>query len=71
MIIKVLEFVKQSETPESFITDRGTSFTANVFKEFCNQHGIKVKLNSSHHAQANGQVERLNQTIGPASMNRD
>ena len=48
------------------MTDRGTSFTSNHFKEFCNRHGIKLTYNSSRHAQANGQVERLNQTILPA-----
>lgn len=49
-----------------FITDRGTAFTSDKFKSFCDENGTKQTLNSSRHAMANGQIERLNQTILPA-----
>lgn len=65
-IRKVDEFVQRFGAPNRFITDRGTSFTADSFKQFCDTHGIKLTFNSSRHAQANGQIERLNQTILPA-----
>ena len=65
-IREIEKFVQRFGAPERFVTDRGTSFTSNHFKEFCNRHGIKLTYNSSRHAQANGQVERLNQTILPA-----
>lgn len=63
---KLESLVDRFGAPERFISDRGTAFNSNVFKEFCNEHGVKHTLNSSRHAQANGQVERLNQTILPA-----
>ena len=60
------KFVNRFGAPERFITDRGTSFTAEDFKKFCYDRGVKHTLNSSRYPQANGQVERLNQTILPA-----
>ena len=60
------KFVNRFGAPERFITDRGTSFTAEDFKKFCDERGVKHTLNSSRHPQANGQVEGLNQTILPA-----
>lgn len=63
---KVEEFVHRFGAPNRIVTDRGTSFTAENFKHYCESHGIKLTLNSSRHAQANGQIQRLNQTILPA-----
>lgn len=63
---KLEEFVQRFGAPDRFINDRGTSFTFDAFKDFCNRQGIKITFNSTKHAQANGQVERLNQTILPA-----
>lgn len=63
---KIEEFVNRFGALERFINDRGTCFTSDTFKEFCKQKGIKITYNSTKHAQANGQVERLNQTILPA-----
>ena len=65
-IRKIEQFVQRFGAPERIITDRGTSFTAGKFEEFFKVRGIKHTLNSSRHAQANGQVERLNQTLLPA-----
>ncbi|KAI2664083.1 Transposon Tf2-6 polyprotein [Labeo rohita] len=50
--------------PEDIVSDRGTQFTSQVWKEFCKQLDINVSLTSGYHPQANGQVERLNQEIG-------
>lgn len=63
---KVEDFIQRFGAQSRFITDRGTSFTASKFKDLCDQHGIKLTLISSRHAQANGHIERLNQTILPA-----
>ena len=63
---QIEKFVDRFGAPNRFITDRGTSFTADAFERFCDLHGIKHTLNSSRHAQANGQVELLNQAILPA-----
>lgn len=65
--VKRLEdFVIRFGAPGKLISDRGTSFTARGFSEFCNRHGIYHVFNSSRHPQANGLVERLNETILPA-----
>ena len=65
---KVEKFVDCFRASNRFITDRGTSFTSDAFGRFCKLQGIKQTLNSSRHAQASGQVERLNQTILPATQ---
>ena len=65
-VVKRLEdFVKNFGAPERIVTDRGTCFTSTKFTEFCEEHGIHHTLNSSRHAQANGQVERVNRTLIP------
>ncbi|KAL0173249.1 hypothetical protein M9458_033560, partial [Cirrhinus mrigala] len=43
--------------PEDIVSDRGTQFTSQVWKEFCKQLDINVSLTSGYHPQANGQVE--------------
>ena len=65
-VAKLERMVEMFGAPERLVSDRGTAFTSSTFKQFCDSHGIKHTLNSSRHAQANGLVERLNQTILPA-----
>uniref|UniRef100_A0ABD2VZA1 RNA-directed DNA polymerase n=1 Tax=Trichogramma kaykai TaxID=54128 RepID=A0ABD2VZA1_9HYME len=60
------KLIERFGAPVRFITDRGTAFTSSIFENLCKKHGVKHTLNSSRHAQANGQIERLNQTILPA-----
>lgn len=59
------EFVMQFGAPERIISDRGTAFTGEAFKEMIQRHGIKHILISARHPQANGLVERMNRTILP------
>ncbi|KAL0902831.1 hypothetical protein ABMA27_000613 [Loxostege sticticalis] len=49
--------------PNRLISDRGTSFTSKIFKDFVNGLGIKHVLNAVATPRANGQVERYNRTI--------
>ena len=64
--IKVFaEFIDLYGSPLRLITDRGTFFTSHSFQEFCLKYGMNHTLNSSRHAQANGLVERVNQTVLP------
>ena len=65
-VAKLERMVEMFGAPERLVSDRGTAFTSSTFKQFSDSHGIKHTLNSSRHAQANGLVERLNQTILPA-----
>lgn len=50
-------------SPARIISDRGAAFTANVFKEFCQQHGIHHILTTTGVPRGNGQVERINRII--------
>ena len=60
---KLEEFIAKYVAPGRIISDRGTSFTSHKFQEFCLKHGIKHTLNSSRYPQANGLIERVNQTL--------
>ncbi|KAL7287545.1 hypothetical protein TKK_0018368 [Trichogramma kaykai] len=65
-VVKSLEqFLCDFGAPVRIISDRGTCFTSKNFGEFCNKHGIKHILTSPRHAQANGQVERVNAVLVP------
>ena len=45
---------------KGIITDNGTNFTAEEFKDFCADQGIKLNYASVAHPQSNGQVEKAN-----------
>jgi transposase InsO family protein len=49
--------------PQSIITDNGTNFTSNEFKDYCEGLGIKLKFASVAHPKTNGQVEKANGLI--------
>ena len=49
--------------PEAILTDNGTNFTSNRFKNFLAKHQIKHLLTPPHRSQANGLCERTNRTI--------
>lgn len=63
---KVEDFFERFGAPTRIITDRGTCFTAKRFQELCTKHGVHHTLNSSRHPQANGLIERMNQTLLPS-----
>ena len=46
--------------PNNIITDNGTNFTAEEFKDFYAEQGIKLSYASVAHPQSNGQVEKAN-----------
>lgn len=64
-ILKMNSFIRRFGTPKMIVTDRGSAFTSNDFKEFCTQNGIRHNLVAVRWAQANGQVEVINRTIVP------
>lgn len=65
-IIRCLEdFVLKYGAPAVLVCDRGTCFTSHSFKQFCDEKGIQLVLNSPRHPQANGMVERVNRTLIP------
>ena len=49
--------------PAHLLIDKGKSFTATVVEDLCTLYGVKKLRTFSYHAQTNGQVERMNQTL--------
>ena len=49
--------------PAYLLNDKGKSFTAMVVEDLCTLYSVKKLRTSSYHAQTNGQVERMNQTL--------
>lgn len=51
--------------PKRIISDRGTAFTSNEFREYCKKENIEHILITTGVPRANGQVERINRTLIP------
>ena len=49
--------------PAYLISDQGKAFTGHVITHLCELYGVQKLRTSPYHAQTNGQVERMNQTI--------
>lgn len=49
--------------PESILTDQGSNFMSQVFKDMCKDLKIKKLNTSSYHPQTNGALERSHQTL--------
>ena len=52
--------------PTTVITDNGREFTAGLFRDFCECHGIQQKFVTACHPAANGIVERVHRCIRAA-----
>lgn len=63
VIDKLKEYFSIFGMPKRIISDRGSSFTSNKFKDFLHGLGIKRILNAVSTPRANGQVERYNRTL--------
>ena len=55
------EWICRYGPPKVIQSDRGTHFTAEVFKQTCNLAGITHRMGAPSHAESQGQVERQNQ----------
>lgn len=63
-VIKVLtDLIYLFGVPTRIISDRGTAFTSQTFRIFCDTYGIKHILNAVATPRSNGQCERYNKTI--------
>lgn len=51
--------------PRRIISDRGTAFTSNDFKQYCEEEGIQHSLIVTGVPRGNGQVERIHRTVVP------
>lgn len=53
------------DNPRRIISDRGSAFTSEEFKEYCQTEGVEHILITTGIPRSNGQVERLNRTLIP------
>ena len=49
--------------PAYLVSDQGKAFTGHIITHLCDLNGVQKLKTSPYHAQTNGQVERMNQTI--------
>ena len=49
--------------PAYLVSDQGKAFTGHVITHLCEMYGVQKLRTLPYHAQTNGQVERMNQTI--------
>ena len=49
--------------PAYLVSDKGKAFTGHLISNLCELYGVQKLRTSPYHAQTNGQVERMNQTI--------
>ena len=50
-------------TPAYLVSDQGNAFTGHLITNLCELYGVQKLRTLPYHAQTNGQVERMNQTI--------
>ncbi len=63
MAIFLVELVQQYGVPDIWISDRGKEFNSQLTTELNRRMGVCHCMTRPRHPQANGMVERLNQTI--------
>ena len=49
--------------PAYLVSDQGKAFTGHLISDLCELYGVQKLRTLPYHAQTNGQVERMNQTI--------
>ena len=49
--------------PAYLVSDQGKAFKSQIVKDLCKLYGVQKFQTSPYHAQTNGQVEQMNQTI--------
>lgn len=59
----VTKIICQYGTPKTLLTDQGTNFLSQVFKESCKLLNIKQFQCTSYHPQSNGSLERSHRTL--------
>jgi transposase InsO family protein len=57
VITKLYDWISRVGIPHTLVSDNGTSFTSQEFKDFCALNGIKHILSPVYHAASNGQCE--------------
>ena len=58
-----IEYFGLFGAPAYLVSDQGKTFTGHVITQLCELYGVQKLRTSPYHAQTNGQVEHMNQTI--------
>ena len=58
-----IEYFRLFGAPAYLVSDQGKAFTGHVITHLCELYGVQKLRTSPYHAQTNGQVEHMNQTI--------
>lgn len=59
------DYFQNYSIPRIIISDRGTAFTSQEFRDFLDAKGVQHIAIATGSPQANGQVERINRTLTP------
>ena len=63
-IIKTMKHIISSHgIPSTLVTDSGSQFTSEEFRQFCAKYNIQLHIVSPHYQRANGMAERAIQTV--------
>jgi transposase InsO family protein len=54
---------RRTGPPDSIVSDRGSQFVSEFWKEVCRILGVKITLSTADHAQTDGQTEIANQYL--------
>lgn len=49
--------------PDEIVSDRGSQFTSDFWREVCGSLGVQLRLSTAFHPETDGQTERLNATL--------
>ena len=55
--------VQRHGPPKAIVSDRGSNFTAKLFRSFCRQFNIEQRLTTAYNPASNGATERQNRTL--------
>ena len=56
-------YIRLFGAPAYLISDQGKAFTGHLITNLCELYGVQKLRTSPYHAQTNGKVKRMNQTI--------
>jgi len=60
----LVKIFSQWGAPGILQSDNGKEFVADIIKHICNTFGIEIRHGRARHPMTQGQIERLNQTVG-------
>lgn len=63
VIARLCDFMSRFGTPNTIVSDNGTSFTSQEFRNFCSLNGINHMFSPAYHPSSNGQAESMVKVI--------